>query len=127
MYTMCAAILMMIHIFMTYMQIPLGVLPKDENKLEDMVCILEHLHEYIPKLEQERTVEGIPFGDEDVLRDQKFHRVLLGGDQLTVARARSCQRGRGNSDTGLSKLSGVIPVAEDWHTAVILLTVRLSM
>ena len=88
-----------------------------------MVCILDHIHQYIPMLEQEQRVQVTPSSDEDVLRDHRFHRVLLGGDQLTVARARSCQRGRGNSDSGMSKLSGVIPIAEDWHTAVILLTV----
>ena len=97
------------------MQIPLGVLQKDENKLEDMVCILEHLRKYIPKLEQERTVEGIPSGDEYVLQDQKFHQVQLGGDELTVARIVSCQRGRGNSDMGLSKLSGVVRSAQCGH------------
>ena len=104
------------------MQTPLGVLPKDENKLEDMVCILEHLHGYIPTLEQERTIQDAPSGDTNVLKDQLFHQVILGGNQLTVARARSCQRGRENSDTGLSKLSGVVPIAEDWHSGVILLT-----
>ena len=109
------------------MQIPLGVLPKDENKLEDMVCILEYLHEYVPTLEQERTIHDTISGDTDVHKDQIFHQVLLGGDQLTVARARSCQRGRGNSDSSLSKLSGVVPIAEDWHTAVILLTVSVCM
>ena len=35
------------------------------------------MHKYVPKLEQERTVEDIPSGDKYV------HRVLLGGDQPT--------------------------------------------
>ena len=96
------------------------MLPKDENKLEDMVFILEHNHGYVPKVEKERIVQDT---SSDVYEDQIFHQLLLGGDQLTVARARSCQRGRGNSDSSLSKLSGFVPVAEDWHAGVILLTV----
>ena len=107
-----------------FMQVPLGVLPKNENKIEDMVCIMDHLHQYVPTLKKEHHVQVSTASEEEVIHEHKFHRVLLGGDQLTVARARSCQLSRGNSDSSLSKLSGLIPVAEDWHTGVILLTVR---
>ena len=87
-----------------------------------MVCILEHSHQqYVPTLEQERAVQNVYSGEYML----QVHRVLLGGDQLTVARARSCQRSRGNSDSNLSKLSGVIPVVEDWHAGVTLLTVSV--
>ena len=89
-----------------------------------MVCIKEHLHQYVPTLKQERQVQLSPTTEREALHDHKFHRILLGGDRLTVARARSCQLGRGKSDSGISKLNGLIPVAEDWHAGVILLTVR---
>ena len=104
-------------------QVPLGVLPKNENKIEDMVCIMEHLHQYVQTLRKEHRVQVSPTSEEDVIQEHKFYQVLLGGDQLTVARARSCQLGRGNSDSALSKLTGLIPVAEDWHTGVVLLVV----
>lgn len=97
------------------MQIPLGVLPKDENKLEDMVCILEHIHGYVPTVEQERTIQDTRTGETSVVKEQLLHQVILAGDQLTVARARSCQRGRGNSDT--SVLSSVVSyplVSHQW-------------
>ena len=55
-----------------YMQIPLGVLPKDENKLEDMVCILEHLHGYVPTVEQQRTIEDTLTGETNVVKDQLY-------------------------------------------------------
>ena len=51
------------------------------------------------------------------------HQLKFGGDQLTSARARRSQEARLNSDTCLGKLQGLKPMAEDWHTSVILLTV----
>lgn len=50
-----------------------------------------------------------------------FSHVLFGGDQLTVARARGSERVRMNSDNGVSRLEGLIPVIEDWHAKVVLL------
>ena len=105
------------------MQVPLGVLPKDENKFEDMVCILEHFHAYVPTIRKERRYPITSTSEEAVVNEDRFHQVLLGGDQLTVARVRSCQRGRGNSDSAVKRLNGVLPVAEDWHARVTLLTV----
>ena len=35
---------------------PLGVLPKNENKLDEMVDILSHLHQYVPAKESVREV-----------------------------------------------------------------------
>ena len=52
-----------------------------------------------------------------------FQPVLFGGDQLTAARARGSQQIRLNSERASDRLQGLIPVAEDWHTSVILLTV----
>ena len=54
-------------------------------------------------------------GEEVPLTKTRCHQVLLGGNQLTVARARSAIRSVGNSDSSSQKLSGVIPVVEDWH------------
>ena len=48
---------------------------------------------------------------------------MFGGDQLTAARARGSQEARLNSDTCLGRLQGLKPMAEDWHTSVILLIV----
>ena len=35
------------------MQVPLGILPKNENKGEEMVEIVQHLHQYVPAVEYE--------------------------------------------------------------------------
>ena len=54
-----------------------------------------------------------------------FKPILFGGDQLTAVRARSSQKIRINSETESAALQGFIPVAEDWHTSVTLLTVSI--
>ena len=45
-----------------------------------------------------------------------FSHILLGGDQLTVARVRGSQGALLNSDSGIEHVEGFIPVIEDWHT-----------
>ena len=42
--------------------------------------------------------------------------LLFGGDQLTAARARGAKKSRRNSEGMVGKLTGLHPVAEDWHT-----------
>ena len=34
------------------MQVPLGVVLKSENKYEDMVHIMDHMHKYVPTEEK---------------------------------------------------------------------------
>ena len=50
--------------------------------------------------------------------------IITGGDQLTVARSRSCKRIRSNSTRGRDRLEGLVPVVEDWHAKVSFLDVR---
>ena len=45
-----------------------------------------------------------------------FSHILLGGDQLTVARVRGSQGALLNSDSGIERVEGFVPVIEDWHT-----------
>ncbi len=42
-----------------------------------------------------------------------FYSILVGGDQLTAARARSAIKGEMNGHTHPQALSGIVPVA--WH------------
>ena len=51
------------------------------------------------------------------------HPILLGGDQLTVARARGAQKLRSNEYTPSDRLEGLIPFSQDWHTFVAFLEV----
>ena len=52
-----------------------------------------------------------------------LHPVLFGGDQLTVARGRAAIKGKVNSQSATKKLSGLVPVIEDWHAKANFLSV----
>ena len=81
-----------------------------------MVHILKHLHQYIPTVRKVKIVE-IPGTEQQAkVQDDRFHQLLLGGDQLTVARVRGAQRIRSNSESASACLKGVVPVCEDWHS-----------
>ena len=84
---------------------------KNENKHSEMIDIMHTLHQYVP------------IQSENVSEKPVVHKVLFGGDQLTAARARGCRDLCLNSDTITGQLQGLIPVAEDWHTSVTLLSV----
>ena len=70
-----------------HFQVPLGVLQHNENRIDEMTKIMDHVHTYVPSVSQCNIVT-LP--NEDTFEDKKdvFHRILLGGDQFTVARAR---------------------------------------
>ena len=96
------------------MQVPLGVILKNENKGDEMVDIMAYLHQYVPSINcSEKKV--ISTGETILEEKAKFHQILVGGDQLTVVRARSAIKVKVNSHTPSKKLSGIIPVVEDWH------------
>lgn len=96
---------------------------KNENKLDEMVGILDELGKYVPCSETQHKVcvEGSQ-PQEQIL--SSLHRLLIGGDQLTAARARGAIRQRQNSLTAMERLEGFLPATEDWHAKVCLLTVR---
>jgi hypothetical protein len=80
----------------------LDLLDKSENKNEDMISILEHIHEnYIP-----HTAEEHP----RVIRKKVF-----GGDVLTNERAYSAQLAMLNGATDFEQIAGVIHRPEGLH------------
>ena len=70
------------------LQLPLGIQLQNENQLEQMANILEEIHEkYVPTVPSEGSVT-LPDGSSRMYDNTTFHKLLFGGDQLTVARAR---------------------------------------
>lgn len=53
-----------------------------------------------------------------------FHRILMGGDQLTFARAQGSISIRDDHDSNKQCLDGITPVVEDWHAKQCLLKVQ---
>ena len=69
-----------------------------------MIEIMEQLHAYVPVAQSSGDTE-----------EKRLKKVLLGGDQLTAARARTAQRARINSDLHTDAVHGLVPFASDWH------------
>lgn len=81
--------------------VPLGVLAKSEQRGEDMVDILQHIHQYVPRL---ASGEHYP--------------TFFDGDQVTRERASGAQDTKLQADEEAQNLKGVIAQAADWHTLV---------
>lgn len=97
------------------MQVPLGVQLLNENKLDEMAKILEQFHtRYVPTNPSQETLT-LGDGTTRSIDRTEFHKLLMGGDQLTVARVRGTTALRMTHDTHLERLGGVVPVVEDWH------------
>ena len=92
------------HVFLV--KVPLGIALRDENKGNEMVDIMSH-----ETVLEERTV---------------LHPILVGGDQLTVVRARAAIKGKVNSQMAVKKLTGIVPVVEDRHAKANFLGVRAT-
>ena len=87
-----------------------------------MSKIMDALHAYVPTHASEGQLT-LPNGSDLSFDDTTFFKILIGGDQLTVARVAGVQTLRMGHATTLDRLEGLIPVVEDWHTRVILLEV----
>ena len=89
-----------------------------------MVEILTSLYKYVPQVEYLEEYH-IPETDETVsLCRAKTQRILLGGDQLSQARARASIKIKANSESPSTRLEGFLPTVEDWHTKLTLFEVR---
>lgn len=88
-----------------------------------MIEILEHFKSYIPSFSIDVSIPGM----EEAVQDKCYATTLVGGDYLSVARARGAQLIRSNSDLGKDRVDGFLPVAEDWHAKVCFMEVRMIL
>ena len=91
-----------------------------------MSKIMEVLHKYVPTKASEGQLH-LPNGSTLPYDNTTFFEILLGGDQLTVARAAGVQDLRKGHEMALERLEGLTPVVEDWYTRVILLEVCVQL
>lgn len=75
--------------------------------------ILTHYMSLVQTVSAEDSQLLLPNGTFD---DTRFHSILFGGDQLTVARIRGAQSLRDTQDRKVDRLERVVPVIEDWHS-----------
>jgi len=69
-----------------------------------MVDLLDNLNAYVPTEVAHTTVEI------QRMQADTMHRVLVGGDQLTVARMKGAQRIRDHSEHDAGHLKGLSPL-----------------
>ena len=87
-----------------------------------MIDILEEYKKYVSSkiVPLEQPIPGV-----DATEDKLYVPTLVGGDYLSVARAREAQYIRRSSDLNKDRLDGLIPAAEDWHAKLCMLEVSL--
>ena len=83
---------------------------------------MDKLHKYVPTVQVVRKA-SLPNGDTFEYDDTDRWKTLFGGDQLTVARARTAAYVRDDQDIASDKLHGLVPLIEDWHTRITFLKV----
>lgn len=79
-----------VHVPVDYrlLQVPLGILLKNENVVNEVCEILEQFHTYVPSKPQTKELHVTGCDERITIEDWNFHKILLGGDQLTAARCR---------------------------------------
>ncbi len=94
-----------IHLCVTLIlfEVPLGVMLRNENKLDEMSQIMEGFHRYVPTQGREGELT-LPNGASLSFDNTAFYEILFGGDQLTVARALGVQNLRIGHETALDRL-----------------------
>ena len=88
-----------------------------------MYSIMKSLHQYVPK-KTHRLTFHLP-EEEFVVDEDSYHRILLGGDQLTTCRSRGARSVRRRDDATSERFNGLIPVTEDWHARMTLMRVSI--
>jgi L1 cell adhesion molecule like protein len=91
--------------------VPLGIILKNENVIEEMIEIMLEIHEYVPVTQYDVTDKYT----QCKIVEEVVHPILLSGDQLTRKRAEAAKELRRNSVTQSTQLKGLLPVCEDWH------------
>ena len=80
---------------------------RNENKVDEMVAILDELHQYVPTTRSSMEVLVPTEMEADVIEVDYFHKILLGGNQLTVVRSCSAQAVWQNSENGRLSCKGL--------------------
>lgn len=76
---------------------------KNEQKEEDMIDLLQWVHQYVPGHSNEDNPEVIPV------------KVLNGGDYLTYERHKGAQSSMQDARTPSAQLLGLLSKFEDFH------------
>lgn len=105
----------------------MSIIPKNENKGDEMVDIMNTIHQYVPMIETSQKVHVPSLNESVKVWKARSFPIILHGDFLTASRARGAQKAKINSDSPSSRSEGLVPVAADWHTKLKTLGVRITI
>ena len=91
-------------------QVNLGIVEADPSSTQGTITIMQHLHQYIPKLEDGSCVE-----------------IICNGDGLSIERMVHAKRARAASGTAEGCLANLIESPQEFHKEIILLQVCLNV
>ncbi len=80
------------------------MLKKNEQYEAEMIDLLEWVHQYVPGHSEDDNIPSNPI------------KVLSGGDYLTFERHKEAQAAMQDARTPSTRLEGLIPKTEDFHT-----------
>ena len=104
----------------------MSIIPKNEDRGDEMVENLNFNHPYVPMVECTEKVQ-VPSHNEQVeVHKARSFPILLHGDFLTAARARGAQKAKVNSASPTGRLEGLVPLSSDWHTKLKALSLNYS-
>ena len=112
--------------FLLLVQVPLGIIMRNENKLDQMCLIADDLAKYCPIHVKDEANVQLKDGRRVHCRKAKAYKILFGGDQLTCARVRGAQSLRKKHDGVDHQLKCFVPCVEDWHSRLTLVTVSIE-
>ena len=90
-----------------------------------MVDIMAFSHQYVPDVVGEK--QCLDNGETVTVIKSSLNPILFGVDQLTASLARSAKKAKLNSVKSVTRLDGLVPVAENWHSKLNFLTVSTIM
>ena len=98
---------------------------KNEIYLTDMAHILESFNQYVPSelCSHHMTINGQDYEYDN----SKLIQLLIFGDQLTAAKARSAAVLREPQRRKLERLEGFVPCVADWHSRMCFLRVCVPL
>ena len=56
-------------------QVPLGIITKSENKTDEMVDILSHLHQYVPMKVETKIINVPDTDDSEEMQSENIHHL----------------------------------------------------
>ena len=76
--------------------------------MDEMVKIMSNLHQYVPTVKYVEDCFIPSIGKISQVPKASLHRIIIGGDQLTAARARGAKKPKLHASSPISQLEGFI-------------------